>query len=469
MKIRRNARVEALRQQAVAAGWSRERLVDEIHQHLGVSLLLAHRLASGRTQAETARLLRELYAAQFGEAPKLSHQQVSKWENGTDKPEKYLDVLCRLYKTRPDRLGLGSDYGSESPIGDPPATDPSRLHRRKLLSLPLSVAASQGLADLESVRLRLDGLVQKTTTPVKTLEHWEEEISHLGVQIRVMEPGLFLVQATNAMKALCDMFESRQSLEAQRRLCESLARLAGLIAIDCNATANVLNMHSWFHLAQTLADECGDRTVRSWALAYEAMSYLWHGKSLNRALDLAQRARSMAPKGSASAPLAASIEARALARQGRAAEALAAMDAAEITWTQLDPPTAADESTFGFYEHLLRLYQSDVLTVLGVEFGRAREVQERAIGLARSKPGDIDTALVRLDQAMCLAKQKELSQGCRIAIEAINAVPHGFKPGTLAQKARGVVDQIVVAGGRKLVEELEEMLRDAHPATAVGA
>lgn len=457
MDSKGNGWVERLKQEAKAAGWGRERLVNEVHQRLGISLLQAHRRVNGWTQKETADKLGEIYERQFGEASKLSHQQVSKWESGIDKPEKYLDAVCQLYETRPDKLGLARDYSHET-AGEP-STEQSALPRRTLLALPLGVAAS-GLGDLESVRQRLEGLVRQASTPVRELEHWEAEIYHLGAQIRVMDPGVFRIQTADAMQALCDLLERRQTVEAQRRLGESIARLAGLIAIHCNAVGNVRNMHTWFHLAQTLADEYSDdRAFRSWSIAYEAMSYLWHGKSLKRAQHLAWIARSMAPKGSTSAPLATIIEARVLARVGRTREALAAIDTAEAMWTDLDPQVA-EENTFGFYEHLLRMYQSDVLTVLGTDFGRAQEVQERAIGLARSQPGDIDTALVRLDQAICLAKRRELSQSCRVAKQAITAVPDGFKSGTAAQKARSIVDLIVAQGGRKLVAELEQMLRE---------
>jgi len=43
----------------------------------------------------------------------LSHQTVSRWETGADFPSShYFDALCRLYHTRPDRLGFGHDYSA---------------------------------------------------------------------------------------------------------------------------------------------------------------------------------------------------------------------------------------------------------------------------------------------------------------------------------------------------------------------
>ena len=52
--------------------------------------------------------------AAWGKEPALSHQRVSQWENGADVPSpRYLDALCRLYSSRPDKLGFGNDYGAD--------------------------------------------------------------------------------------------------------------------------------------------------------------------------------------------------------------------------------------------------------------------------------------------------------------------------------------------------------------------
>jgi tetratricopeptide (TPR) repeat protein len=331
------------------------------------------------------------------------------------------------------------------------------MARRAVLSLPLGVAASQGLAQLEQMRLRLG--VPQGAAPQRALEHWEQEVHQLGVRIRLQDPDAFLSDAAGVLRQLCELFEGRSAVDTQRRIGVMIARLAGLIAIDCNATANTRHMQSWFHIAQSLAHECDDPATGSWAIAYEAMSHLWHGQNLNRAADLAHRARSLAPAAAPSGPLAAAIEGRALARMGRAEDALACIDSAETLWRRLSEADA-EQNTFGFYEHLLRMYQSDVYTVLGRDFDRAYEVQARAVDLAPAGPLDVDTALVRLDSAICLAKQKELSQSSYVAMDIIRQVPQGFRKGTAAQKAWTVVGLISHHGAGNLARDMQEMLEE---------
>ena len=101
----------SIRRQCMADDWPQPRIAQRIHDHCGVSPLRAHRLAWGWTLEEAVAKLRMIYAAQWGNEPALSHQRLSQWEIGADIPSaRYLDTLCQLYASRPDRLGFGHDY-----------------------------------------------------------------------------------------------------------------------------------------------------------------------------------------------------------------------------------------------------------------------------------------------------------------------------------------------------------------------
>src|SRR3954447_16304934 len=93
-----------------------------IHRCCSVTLLKAHRLAREWTLDHVAEQGRNICVEQGLGQPSLSAQRLSHWESGREAPSpKYLDLLCQIYRTRPDRLGFGHDYSDEE-AGTPAAT-----------------------------------------------------------------------------------------------------------------------------------------------------------------------------------------------------------------------------------------------------------------------------------------------------------------------------------------------------------
>jgi transcriptional regulator with XRE-family HTH domain len=79
--------------------------------------LEAWRLANGWTRTEVSRRIDMLYEADGLVPPNIDNAQLCRWELGERRPgEERIDYFCRLYRTRPDRLGYGTDYtGAEVP------------------------------------------------------------------------------------------------------------------------------------------------------------------------------------------------------------------------------------------------------------------------------------------------------------------------------------------------------------------
>jgi hypothetical protein len=105
--------------------WGAWRLASAITEQTGCSLLQAHRLAQGWTLETTRAQLAALGA-------RVTVQQLSLWESRRGRPsEANLDHLCRLYATRPDRLGYGHDYTPADQPGEvkvlPPAVGAGSL------------------------------------------------------------------------------------------------------------------------------------------------------------------------------------------------------------------------------------------------------------------------------------------------------------------------------------------------------
>ena len=79
--------------------------------------LEAWRLAHGWSRTEVSARLDALYDADGLAAPRISSAELCRWEHGQRRPsDERIEYLCRLYSTRPDRLGFGMDY-SHAEVG----------------------------------------------------------------------------------------------------------------------------------------------------------------------------------------------------------------------------------------------------------------------------------------------------------------------------------------------------------------
>jgi len=447
-----------------AEGWTEQQIAEAIRDHCAVSLLRGHRLARGWTLEGVAAELRSIYARVWGTDSVLSHQRVSRWENGADMPNpKYLDTLCRLHRTRPDLLGFGNDYSHEPERAGAPSTalhtgdDPELPARQRrpatgigggergrhvwigrLLdsgaredetSLPL-------LKALKTVRARADTLLETQSVCAATVDRWESLVEDYGYRQLTTPLDVFLAEAVHDFAELQDILQQRQPLEFQQRLYRVTAQLAGLIGFDLMGIGALGESHAWYHTARLAANEIGDRALRAWLDACESLSYFWDIPLVGRAVSLCQAAQVMAGSTpTAAGAFAASIQARAFARLGRRNEAIAAIRLAEAIYERLDP-AETNGTRLGFSERRLRYDQQNALTRLG-ETKAAMEVQEHAL---RLPCGDsiIESTMIKLDLAGCLISENELDEGCRIARRALIEVPAGFETGVISLRAQEI-------------------------------
>lgn len=105
----------------------------------------------------------------------------------------------------------------------------------------------------------------------------------------------------------------------------------------------------------------------------------------------------------------------------------------------------------------LHFYASDALTRLGDTMG-ARDAQDAA--LAAFGPDErLDSALVRLDRAVCMIHDGDIVGGCDYATTALLALPELFRPPIVLSRARAVATA-VPARHRRLpgVRDLYDLL-----------
>jgi transcriptional regulator with XRE-family HTH domain/tetratricopeptide (TPR) repeat protein len=477
-------------------GASRWQVAGAIHQHCGVTLLKAHRLAGDWTLEQVADRVCVICEESGRGRPLLTAQRVSHWESGREAPSaKYLDALCRLYRTRPDRLGFGRDYSDDAdepaPVLAVPATPPVPLieeagpgiplrpepapsrapgRTRDPVGQPLVVLPGGGagrhgediddvnrravlqnilvaagvslsaplLEAIDTVRRRTDETLDSGGVSASTLDRWEETAGHYGQAYMKVPPLRLLGDVVLDFSEIQQLAGRRQPLDYQRRLCQVTARLAGITGILLIDLGDHRQARAWFHTAKLAADETGDRALRAWVPARESVLPLYYGDPA-AAVALARQSRAIA--GNTPCPavsMAAAVEARAHARLGRREEAEAALRHAEHAFGR--QPAAAADTAFGYTERQLRFHAGSALTSLG-EPGRAREHHDEALRLYAGAQEPLDTALIALERATGLVSS-DVRAGCQQACTVLRGLHPEHRTEIVLSKAREVLNAV---------------------------
>ncbi|MFD0572637.1 hypothetical protein ACFQ0T_29790 [Kitasatospora gansuensis] len=446
-----------LRAEASASGWESWQLVQRISTTCEVSLLQSHRLARGWTldAAVTA------YALLRG---RLTVQQLSSWEARTARPgPAHLDGLCALYETRPDRLGFAVDYTpaaaadsvslEEEAPGPRPARgrDPRQEERQQILRSLLhgaGVSLSQPvLATLAGVRQSLAEALTESVSEL-TMEQWERSAAEYGHAYQMRPPRELLAESVLDFVEVQQLLEQRQAADYRTRLCHVAAQLAGTAGIALVALGEQREARSWFRCAQLAAEETADRGLRAWLIAREAVIPFYYG-SPRAAADLAERARMVAGgTPSATAAWAPSLEARALARLGRADDARQAMRLAEQAFARLDH-TQTDDTAYGYTARQLQWHIGSMHTTLG-DTRRAQAALDTA--LTMYAPAEyLDRALIALDQAAGLINVGEVTTAAQVGLQTLERLPAEHRTGIVVTRAREIAATIPArAAGRPL-------------------
>ncbi|BAU86935.1 hypothetical protein SLA_6066 [Streptomyces laurentii] len=454
----RRTAARAIVGRAQAASWTGWETSVAIAAETGCGLLQAHRLARGWTLAEARQHLAEV-------GTRVSVQQLSGWETGRGRPsEDNLDCLCRLYETRPDRLGYGHDYTPSAEAASSPAT------------APLPGASARHDAAPETNDVRLVSLTALRTSaaallaggvPETTLDQLERRASEHGHEYQILPPSELLAGSVEDFRAVKALLAGRQSADVRARLCRVGAQLAGTTGMALVALGDHREARAWYHLGQLLAEETGDRGLRAWLLAREAVIPFYFGAPA-AALALAERARLVA--GStvcATAAWAPALEARALARMGRGREAQDALALAQTAFARLRAEDIADMA-YGYTEKQLTWHIGSMWTTLG-DTRRAQAALQRARTLY-APTEYLDQALISMDEAQSLVSVGEVSVACRSTESVLLGLPPAHLTGIVVSRAREVVAAIpMCAAGTAPVRDLRELIASVPELTAGGA
>jgi hypothetical protein len=232
--------------------------------------------------------------------------------------------------------------------------------------------------------------------------------------------------------AMRPLFSLPQTVAARIRLCSVASRMASMTAIVLHDTGDHREATGWFHTAKQAAEEAEDTRFHAWIIAREAMVPLNYGAPQAAARAAEEASHRAGNQPSAAATLAAAVQARAYAAQGRRTEALAAVDDAERLMDQLLPEDQVD-TWFGYPEQKHHVHLSQALTLLG-ETKRAAATQARVLELTHS-PSLMTRALIAIDQAACLAHDGHPDEAARIATQAYGQLPASYRTGLTKSRA----------------------------------
>lgn len=318
-------------------------------------------------------------------------------------------------------------------------------------------AVRPGMGPLEQADALQRGLQDALAAGPMTgaaLEEWEYTVARHGRATRYRPEGELLPEILSDFADLQRLLAHRHSPHVRRRLTVAAAQLSGLMALTLLKLGDPRS-RDWWRTGRAAAAAAEDRATLSWIYAQEAYQAYYSG-DMPGAVELACRSRQLAGGLPCVGPaLAAPLEARAHAVLGRGEETAVALAGAEVALDRLDPGERIG-SAFGYSESQLRFHSGNAWTHLG-DTGRARDEHARALDLY---PVDdhTDRALIRLDQAVCLAVDGDPAAAAVHATDTIVGLPEEHRNELIVYRAREVAARVPEARTVPEARVLREVL-----------
>ncbi len=452
-----------IRARELVAGAQPAAIATLISGQCGTSKIRAHRLALGIALADVVAQVRARYEADGRRVPRFSETLLSAYEGGHKRPgPEYLHYLCAAYQADPADLGFegtclcGESHRSAEPAVAPgvglaakPADgqeDDDELRRMLIRQMTQTRCRVDGrfLGAVDRIRRRMDDALLGGTMSAAMLDTWEQAAASYARQYMTVPSLRLLCDVLLDLGDVRRMCEERQPLEFAERLCRLACQLAGLAGISMLDIGDHRLARSFFRTARIAADETGDRQLRAWVAAREALVPLYYGDP-TEAAALASSAIDLAGRHPCAASVMAPvIEARARARlarvsaRGRRAalhRARATLDRAADAITDL-PVGLVRDTAFGYTERQLYFHMGDALVVLG-DWQAANRAFSQAAQLYPTAEV-LDCALVALGHARCLLESGEPVQALALGRDTVLGLPCEHHTEVVQQVARSL-------------------------------
>ncbi|MFE2293716.1 helix-turn-helix domain-containing protein [Streptomyces sp. NPDC059452] len=427
-----------LRENGAERGHTTDEIARTIQAHCSVSPLRAHRLARGLTLAEAADQIRELVSG-VDRAPRVTVEQLRLWETGRHQPiRSTVLVLAAFYGCSPHDAGLDDTEAVAAVAFRSQARQGHRAEVTSAYSIGerIPTAAEHLSYRVDAARRAVDRTLASATVTSSQLDHIDETVLWASQEYISTPPALMLTRLLDLLAEVEGLAAYRQPAAVQVRLSELTAMLSTLTADALMKLGDLTRSRSWYATARSAADDSGNSELRARVRAQAAMLPFYYGPIAN-AVNLCREARAISrARSSATHAFAAAAEARALAKLGAAAEAEAALRYATKVFEQFGGDSADDAFAFPERRHLL--YRSGTLTALG-HTREARQVQEQALVLYHDKTG-IDPALLRLEAAICYARDRSPDEACQLASATFLRMDPAHRTPIVEERAREVVE-----------------------------
>ena len=461
------AAARQVRARELVAGTPPDGIAARIRSECGTTMIRAYRLALGIALADVVAQVKAWYQAERRQAPRFSETLLSAYENGQKRPgPEYLHYLCAVYRADPQDLGYQGPClcgGQHGAAGRPPALaaagaaggaaagpgtsgpgseDDDDVLRRTMLGLLADAGAgvdSTFFGAVDRIRRRMDDALLAGRACPAMIDRWEEIAAGYARQYMTAPPLRLLCDVLLDFGDIRRMCAERQPAESAGRLCCLAGRLAGLAGIILINQGDPRLARSFFRTARTALDETGDRGLRAWAAAREALVPLYYGDP-GEALTLASSAADLAGRTVCVAGVMAPVvAARAAARMGGRGrrdaleQARGVLDRAHDVLNDLPDCDRAD-TAFGYTERQLYFHEGDTLVALGDCQGASRAFAHALRGYSPDE--FLDRTLIAVGQARCLLEAGEPEQALRLSQEALLGLPREHRPEIVLRAAR---------------------------------
>lgn len=388
----------------------------------------------------------------------LSPNRAAEIARGTRQVTAY-DVLERIavgLQIPRAAMGLGVDH-------DPGIGLPERLDDRGPVGRPSTertgsgawtARASNALADL---RVDLNEALASGSVSPRQLELIEESAAEHASLYPATPPTVMLSRLANECAEVRTLSRRRQPASVQSRLSATAALLTTMCADALMRLGDVHEARSWCRTAIHAADDSGEPRLRVLVRAQATMLPYYFGDP-RQSVSTADAALAIECSPTPSTALAAAAKARALARIGAAGAARDSIKLARRLFDEAGDPDS--DAAFRFPAKRLLLYLSGALTWLG-DTAAACQAQDEALRLYGQVPAaPIDPALINLDRAMCLARDRRAQEAAVTAREAITNLPSPQRTEIILTMADGVAAIVPAIERRGEVTALTECVRN---------
>ncbi|MFD5557155.1 hypothetical protein ACFWIA_25375 [Streptomyces sp. NPDC127068] len=318
-------------------------------------------------------------------------------------------------------------------LAAPEQQETGPMNRRSLLGLIGAAAVSPAAVEaIREERRRMDAALEGAAVGEVTLDRWESTVQDYARAYQSLPPQDLLADLLADFGEVRRVLEGRQPIRQRRRLCRVAGQLSLLAGIFASALGAHREARGFFHTGRLAAAEAGDLHLEGTAIVRSAIVSLYYGTPTAAYTEAARALHLLGTAQGPSTVRALLVEARALARMGRAQEALPLLRLAEDVFGRLSAEDR-EHVAFGYTERQFAFHLGNAWTHLGRP-DAAWTVQQRALS-AYSPSEYLDPTLILIDRATCLARSGEPEEAYRVASEALVKLPTVHRTGMVVQYA----------------------------------